>query len=397
MTTLSNRCGRCLWHHWQVASRLWIVLAWSLGLMSAGRADEPAKAYVRSIAEIQSDLDAGRIADAKKRLAATDESLRNFEFQYLNFRAEGAAAEGTAAPDGIRKLSNPEVETRYGVLNPFTRQVIFICRDGSLRVNDLSKPDAVPAVYKHPKDSAIFSGVFSLDGKRFFSGHQNGDVVVRDAATWEILRTISLGEDWPVCELAVSHDGSAFVGESKSELQLWSLSDEAPQKIAAVGERYNFGEGLAFSPVGDVIATGGMFDIILHDAKTGNQIRSMRHASYTMGLEFSPDGKRIASAPRGNVNKFLAVFDVTQDQPLFNAGPFGNYVVGLSFTPDGKRIAATGCENVVRLFDAATGEVMLSLKRSACSAKPAFSNDGRLLGWNEPEGFLFIDVGATVP
>ena len=233
MTTLSNRCGRCLWHHWQVVSRLWIVLAWSLGLMSAGRADEPAKAYVRSIAEIQSDLDAGRIADAKKRLAATDESLRNFEFQYLNFRAEGAAAEGTAAPDGIRKLSNPEVETRYGVLNPFTRQVIFICRDGSLRVNDLSKPDAVPAV--------------------------------------------------------------------------------------------------------------------------------------------------------------------TQDQPLFNAGPFGNYVVGLSFTPDGKRIAATGCENVVRLFDAATGEVMLSLKRSACSAKPAFSNDGRLLGWNEPEGFLFIDVGATVP
>ena len=369
-----------------------VSLFFEFALIAA--ADDVTKAYARRIEEIQADLDAGRVADATQKLAATDESHRSFEFQYLSARA-GNAKEGTAAADGIRKLAKPDVETRYGVLNPMKSEVVFICRDGSLRVYDLSSADAALAVLKHSNDSAVFTGAFSHDCKRFFSGHQNGDVIVRDTATWEIVHTIPLGENWPVRELAVSPDGSSFVAESKPELQLWSLAEESPKKIAAIGKRYNFGEGLAFSPTGNLIATGGMFDIILHDAQTGDEIRTMSHASYTMGLEFSPDGKLIASAPRGNVNKFLAIFDVNQDKPLFNAGPFRNYVAGLAFTPDGKRIVATGCENVVRIFDTTTGEITLSLKRTECSAKPAVSRDGHLLGWNEPEGFLYIDLGTV--
>jgi hypothetical protein len=68
-------------------------------------------------------------------------------------------------------------------------------------------------------------------------------------------------------------------------------------------------------------------------------------------------------------------------------------VAGLAFTPDGKRIAATGCENVVRLFDAATGTIVLTFQRTQCSAKPAITRDGRLLGWSEPGGYFFIEVG----
>lgn len=377
---------------WLAALKFSICTTWLLGSVFACGADEKSAEYARQNSGIQADLDAGRITVAKQRLAATEESHRSFEFHYLSSRAENASADGAAAPDLILKIAKPEIETRYGVLNPVTRQLVFICRDGGLRIHDLTSPESDPIVKMHPQASTVFSGTFSHDGKRFFSGHQNGEVLVWDPATWEIVHTVSLGEEWPVRELAAAPDGSAFVGESKSELQLWSLAEDAPKKIAAVGERYNFGEGLAFSPAGDMVATGGMFDIKLYDSRTGAEVHMMRHASYTMGLEFSPDGKRIASAPRGNVNRFLAVFEVTADQPIFNAGPFGNYVVGLSFTPDGKRIAATGCENVVRLFDAATGDVVLTFSRPGCSAEPAFSHDGHLLGWNEPAGFFFIDL-----
>ena len=377
---------------WLAALKFAICTACVPGSVFACKADEKSAEYARETTEIQADLDAGRITEAKQRLAATAESHRSFEFRYLTSRAEKSSADGVEAPDLIRKIAKPEIETRYGVLNPVNRQLVFICRDGGLRIHDLASPQSDPIVKMHPQASTVFSGTFSHDGTRFFSGHENGEVLVWDAATWEIVQTVSLGEEWPVRELAAAPDGSAFVGESKSELQLWSLTDDAPKKIAAVGERYNFGEGLAFSPAGDMLATGGMFDIKLHNSRTGAEVHSMRHASYTMGLEFSPDGKKIASAPRGNVNKFLAVFEVTADQPIFNAGPFGNYVVGLSFTPDGKRIAATGCENVVRLFDAATGDVVLTFNRPGCSAEPAFSHDGHLLGWNEPAGFFFIDL-----
>ena len=127
--------------------------------------------------------------------------------------------------------------------------------------------------------------------------------------------------------------------------------------------------------------------------QNGEKTKAIRHASYTTGLEFSPDGKRIASAPRGNVNKFLSVFDIAEGRSLFIAGPFENYVLGLAFTPDGKRVAATVPQKDLRLFDAASGEVVLALKRTDFTAKPGYSRDGRLLGWFEQSGYHYIDLG----
>lgn len=354
--------------------------------------DEKSAAYAATINEVQSLLESGAVAEATAKLMTTEESRRGFEFRYLQARV-AQLTEGKSAPDLVCTVAKPAVDTRYALLNPVAAQIVFICRDGGLRIHDLTMLEAEPVVVKHPAESPVWTGIFSHDGKAFASGHQNGEVIVWDVATWTVRQTVKVGEEWPVRELAISPDGLAMIAESKSGLELWSLADNTSKKIAKVGDRYNFGEGVAFSPTGDLIATGGMFDILLHDAKTGQQTRAMRHASYTMGLKFSPDGKRIASAPRGNVNKFLAVFDVTQDEPKFNVGPFGHYVAGLAFSPDGKRIAATGCEKVLRLFDASTGETVLSIKRDDCGSAPAFSHDGQVLGWSEPSGFMYIDLG----
>jgi WD40 repeat protein len=356
--------------------------------------DKMIQDYARAIAQAQTDLDGGRLANIRQQLEATDKPLRSFEYEYLLARAQAPATKG-AAPDLLRSVAVPKVETRYGVLNEVDRQLVFICRDGGLRVHDLNAPAAAPKTASHSKGGAIWSGAFSHDGGSFVSGHENGDVVVWDPKTWRVRHAVSLGANWPVRELAVAPDGSAFVAESQAALELWSLRGDSPKKIAGVGERYNFGEGLAFSPKGDLLATGGMFDIVLHNAKTGEKTKAMRHASYTMGLDFSPDGRRIASAPRGNVNKFLSVFDITEGKPLFHAGPFENYIAGLAFTPDGQRVIATGPQKDVRLFDAATGAVILTLKRPDHTAKPAVSRDGRLLGWSEASGYQFIDLAKA--
>ena len=382
-------------------SRLLSVLS-LLSLMVLGSAipspvqaekDPDPGAYGSYIRQAHADLESGKPQEARAALEKTDRTRRNFEFDYLLARAEKPDGGAAGSPDLVRSVSLPDVEVRYGVLNELERQVVYICRDGSLRVYDLAAPDKPLKSVAHPGGSAVWSGEFSHDGKTFLSGHQNGELLVWDAAKWEVRHTVPIGEAWPVRELAVGPDGLAFVAENKQELELWQIGPEGPKKIAGVGPRYNFGEGLAFSPAGDLVATGGMFDILLHDAKTGAQVHSLSHASYTMGLEFSPDGKSIASAPRGNVNRFLAVFDVKGTEPRFNAGPFGHYVAGMSFTPDGKRIVATGCEKLLRIFDAETGEIILQLPRPECSSKPAFTRDGRLLGWSEPAGYRFIDLG----
>ncbi len=383
------------------SARFWFAgaawLCWFAVGPSLARGEEAKSgiaAYVHSLAQVQAALKAGNAAEAAQLLEATEAQHRSFEYHYLQARVQAAGA-NPAAPNLIHKLARPQgVEARYGVLNPVNRQLVFICRDGSLRIYDLTAPQNEPKQVEHSAKAAIWTGVFSHDGKTFFSGHQNGDVLVWDAATWELRRTVPIDADWPVRELDVAPDGSAFVAEGKQELQLWSLAEDEPKRIATVGPRYNFGEGLAFSPQGDLLATGGMFDILLYSAKTGEALGAMSHASYTMGLEFSPDGKRIASAPRGNVNKFLGVFDIAGKNALFNAGPFGHYVAGLAFTPDGKRIVATGCENLLRLFDATTGQIVLTWDRPECGAIPGVTQDGRLVGWSEPAGYMYIDLDS---
>lgn len=348
--------------------------------------------YADAVAQAQVDLDAGRIAEARQKLEATNRSLRGFEFNYLIARCEAASVK-EPAPDLLQTIEAPKVGTRFGVLNAVDRQLAFICRDGGVRVHDLGNANAPEKVVTHDGGGAVWTGAFSSDGKTFVAGFENGEVVVWDAKTWEHRVTASVGKK-PIRELAVAPDGSAFVAEGESALELWTLAEANPKKVGDVGERYNFGEGLSFSPKGDLIATGGMFDIFLYDAKTGKQTHSMKHASYTMGLEFSPDGARIASAPRGNVNKLLAVFDVAQGRMQFNVGPFPCYVHGGVFTSDGKRIVSTACAKVpfLQFFDSTTGTLMFSMARPQTGTKPAVSVDGRLLGWSEPRGYQFIDL-----
>ena len=75
------------------------------------------------------------------------------------------------------------------------------------------------------------------------------------------------------------------------------------------------------------------------------------------------------------MNRFFGMFDATTGRLQYNKGPFGQYVVGPAFSPDGTLVAATGCENVLRLFDAATGEVVLSLSRRNCIIRRELRNE----------------------
>ncbi len=351
-----------------------------------------ARQYAAALAEATAHLDAGRLAAARAKL--TGLPTDGFEFAYLQARL-AAGTEAQPAPDLIRTAPAPKgVEVRYAALNPVSRRLAYGCRDGKVRVYDLAGGE--PTELGDGTHGVVWSLAYSRDGKTLVVGHEDGTVGVWDAATGEARGGFATGTKWAVRELAVAPDGSAAVAEGQKELQLWSLAGAEPVKVAAVGERYTFGEGLAFSPVGDRLATGGMFDVLLFDAKTGLKQSDFRHASYTMGLEFSPDGKRVASAPRGNVNRFLSVFELDGTE-VWRVGPLPAYTDGLAFTPDGKRLVATRTDRTVQLYDGTTGVVLLEWKRPANVAKPATAADGRLFGWNQPDGFRFIDLGPAPP
>jgi hypothetical protein len=199
------------------------LAAWLLpacGIAQGESADSGIAAYAREIGEAQAELNDGKVPQARKRLDATDKALRGFEFDYLWARAEQASADAPA-PDLIEQVAKSEVETRYGVLNEVNRQLAFICRDGSLRIHDLAALDSPPKTVAHAEAVAVWTGVFSRDGRWFLSGHENGEVLVWDAATWELQRTIPVGTHGPVRALAVAPDGTAAIPSDRHSRR-WS-------------------------------------------------------------------------------------------------------------------------------------------------------------------------------
>ena len=100
---------------------------------------------------------------ARGLLATTSAPLRGFEFDYVRARLARGAGRNGPAPDLVEFVARPEVETRYAVLHPLERRVAFICRDGSIRVRDLTRP-AEPGLLHARADAA--RGPVRDDGHR---------------------------------------------------------------------------------------------------------------------------------------------------------------------------------------------------------------------------------------
>ena len=83
------------------------------------------------------------------------------------------------------------------------------------------------------------------------------------------------------------------------------------------------------------------------------------HDAEIWRLAFSPDGTKLASASQDGTAK---VWDAaTGDELLSLRGHTLGGVNSVTFSPDGKRLATAGDDNTVRVWDAATGQELLRL------------------------------------
>ena len=117
--------------------------------------------------------------------------------------------------------------------------------------------------------------------------------------------------------------------------------------------------GVAFSPDGWRVASNSFGQTMIWDAMTGQLIDSLKTSGYGWGVEFSPDGRTIASACRGKESEDTAVmiWDATTRR-LIRTIRHPNGFKLLTFSPDGTRLAATEDKDDVTIIEVETGKVL---------------------------------------
>lgn len=181
---------------------------------------------------------------------------------------------------------------------------------------------------------------------------------------------------------------AAFVGweqpvDIRETITLWP--------VCTVGEGKKIIE-FAFSPDPDLVAwTENQKPVVIQRAKT-NAMVTLDTGTDQCDLDFSPDGKLLAT---GGYERGAMLWNVA-DGSLRHQLDMGSVQGGLTvrFSPDGKLLAIGNRNSHTRLFDAKTGQLLHQLHRNS-SHELAFHPTGKKLAIAYVDGTIVVwDVAA---
>ncbi|MFC3683175.1 WD40 domain-containing protein [Hydrogenophaga luteola] len=161
---------------------------------------------------------------------------------------------------------------------------------------------------------------------------------------------------------------------------------------------------LAFSPDGKRIASAPFRSptLCLWDTETGEQLLRLRSFyGWFNAVVFSPDGTQIGSyshdlTAHPSKSGTLCLWDAASGEQLLSVSGLHGGLVTLVFSPDGMRIAASNSDQGVFVWSTASGEQLLNFRPTQGKvASVAFAPDGRLVATVATEGMPhLLDVAS---
>ena len=241
---------------------------------------------------------------------------------------------------------------------------------------------------QHNQGSPINAVAFLRDGNTVAAGDWDGAIKFWNVAT--SVERAPLKYPDRVYALAVSPDGSTLAVAGKKDVIL--IYDLATSRLKATLTGHTHAiESLDFSPDGKLLASAGGYTVRLWNTETWQgEGEHIHHNPEILCVRFSPDGKRLAiSDGEGGfphdktLETQIIVCDVKTQGEVARLKGHTNSIYALAFSPDGKTLASGSMDQTVKLWDTATGalrETIVPGESGTSSGMGAGSRSGGSIG-----------------
>jgi WD40 repeat protein len=250
-----------------------------------------------------------------------------------------------------------------------------------------------------PNSLPVSRVVFSSDSLHLAS--VGGDYTVRiwDVATKQLLRSITDSSStpnysWP---MHFSNDGRKLVKASYDGIKVWDIQSGGLLDQLQVPSVSEISPDLRFSASTDY-GSGG-YGIVLLGLPGGDSIHRYRlGASYPQAISFSTHGSMIAT---GQQDGRIRLFSTTIGDSLLSiqahgTTSYGSTIGGIAFSPDEQYMASGGGDRIIKLWNAATGELVRRMVgHTDWITALDFSPDGEYLASASADGTIRVWSVAT--
>jgi WD40 repeat protein/tRNA A-37 threonylcarbamoyl transferase component Bud32 len=327
--------------------------------------------YLSQLNLAQREWQDNHVEVARNLLEKTQPNLRGWEYRYLDtlfnhlgqqtFRGyAGSVTSVCFSPDGTRLASSSR--------DPGT--------SGEVKVWDMIRGQELLSL-KWPGTS-VTSVCFSPDGKRLATATTDHTVKVCNVANGQEVLVLK-GHTEGVTSVCFSPHGKRLASASGLQVKIWDAARD--QEVFTLKGHTGLVVSVCFSPDCQHLATASWDRTVkVWDVRRGQEALTLKgHTFEVTSVAFSPDGKRLASAGMDRFSRGeVKVWDVEKGQEDLSLQGHTGVVYSVCFSPDGQRLA-TSEESTVRVWDAATGQEVLTFNGTGNGQCVCFSPDSKRL------------------
>jgi eukaryotic-like serine/threonine-protein kinase len=295
-----------------------------------------------------------------------------FAFQYAgSLVTAGFSPDGwraiTASEDGTARLWNAangepvgepmkhEAEVLSAQFSDDGQKIVTASVDGSVKIWASDTCQLVAAAMRH--DDIVHFASFSPDRQKVVTASRDKSVRIWNAQTGQPLGAPLLHPE-PVIFACFSPDGSRILtADESSHARLW---DAGTHTAVAAVHHFFFPQYPApfpqFSPSSEQVVTLRWYRAFLCDAQAKLAASTyVLHDNFVTAASFSPDGRRIATV---SCDSTARLWDAGTGNALISPLRHDDHVLMARFNADGQRLVTASLDKSARLWDLRSGQVL---------------------------------------